>query len=213
MKNFLIFCLLALISISSISAQNRQLSIYNNDEELVFRVNLSDIGHIDILDNNSGDDNNDTEDPEPPVNSIPEGDGTEESPLNVTQAINYDNKDNLNTNDDETKNPIYVSGYIVGWSKNYRQEDIQFGLPSEDEYTNANKIEQEWIERTLVIADTPTELDYTKCLIIVLPESNDYNLHVSPSNMNKIIKVHGKLFKYNAEHFQYMDNTDVLSIK
>ena len=197
MKHFLIFCLFALISISSISAQNRQLSIYNNDDKLVYRIKLSDIGHIDIRE----------------IVEIPEGNGTKNSPLNVPQAINYDDKNNINITDGETINPIYVSGYVVGWAKSDKQEDIQFGTPSEDEYTNANKIEKEWIEQTLVIANTPAELDPTKCIIIVFKTSNNNNLYENPNNMNQIIKAMGKLYMSGASHFQSIYNNDSITFE
>ena len=213
MKHFLIFCLLALISISSISAQNRQLSIYNNDEELVFRVNLSDIGHIDILDNNSGDDNEDTEDPEPPVNNIPEGDGTEESPLNVTQAINYDNKDNITDVDGviDTTNPVYVSGFIVGWSKYRNRDSIQFGIPDENDY-NSNKA---WIEGAFVIANSIDVRDISNCLIIESTDIKPYNLYLNPDNFNKRIIVKGQLRRSEKTltTFDFMNECSILTFE
>ncbi|MDR1809392.1 MAG: DUF6359 domain-containing protein [Prevotella sp.] len=120
--------------------------------------------------------------PEPPDPLDPEtGDGTQANPWNVTQGIAT-----------QGSTVGWVQGYIVGAVKNgitsiASAADVLFAAPF-DSQTN------------VLIADSKTETDYTKCIAVNLPSGKDLrtlvNLVGHPENLGATLKVNGTLRTY-----------------
>lgn len=111
--------------------------------------------------------------------SAPDGDGTKESPYNVTQTV-------AGTGSGTTS---WVTGYIVGYitDKDITTESV-FGTAA-----NANPA-------NVLIALTPDVTDYTKCVPLQLTNGSAVrtavNLKDHPENLGRSIKVLGSLEKY-----------------
>ncbi|MDR1809207.1 MAG: DUF6359 domain-containing protein [Prevotella sp.] len=118
--------------------------------------------------------------PEPPTPGD-DGDGTQANPWNVTQGIAT-----------QGSTVGWVQGYIVGAVKNgvtsiTGTADVLFAAPF-DSQTN------------VLIADSKTETDYTKCIAVNLPSGKDLrtlvNLVTHPENLGAMLKVTGTLRTY-----------------
>ena len=184
-------CAFALLSIHT-SAKERIFNIYpKNGGEPLCSINISEIGYIDI--------DEAEEKPEP----IPEGNGTKDSPYNVSQAINA-------TELTESSAKSYIAGYIVGWaSENTHIENIHFGVPHAEDTG-------EWMAYTLVIADVPTETNRENCLIVSMGTTDaekfrkQYNLVDNPGNLGLKIKVLGVLLSSGPDRIlnSYISSID-----
>lgn len=111
--------------------------------------------------------------------------GNKEMPYTVDQAIAVINRGTA-------ANDVWTTGYIVGAV-----------APGVTEITSADNIEfgaNVSLDKTLVIAATPDETDYTKCLAFELPQGSPLrrygNLLDNPSNLGKEIVIMGNLGKY-----------------
>ncbi len=114
---------------------------------------------------------------EAPGGEIPAGDGTENSPYNVTQILGG-----------VSGSDVWTEGYIVGWVDGAKiAEGSHFSVPS----TSASNV---------LIADTPTETDYTKCVPVQLVSGTDVraavNLMDNPGNLGKKLSYKGNITTY-----------------
>lgn len=109
------------------------------------------------------------------------GDGTKEKPYSVSQAIALNNPGST----------AWVEGYIVGWVEG---ADISAGSHFSVPASNASNV---------LIAATPTETDYTKCMPVQLVYDtecrNKVNLQNNPGNLGKKLKIEGQLTKYFSQ--------------
>jgi hypothetical protein len=114
------------------------------------------------------------------------GDGTKENPYSVAQAI---------AGQDQTPRIVgWVEGYIVGQVKDgvttvTSANDVFIGVSSGfNSLTN------------VLIADSPDETDYTKCIAVNLPSGRalrtEVNLVGNPENFRKKLAVNGTLRNY-----------------
>lgn len=107
-----------------------------------------------------------------------EGDGTKDKPYSVGQAIALGNPGKT----------AWVEGYIVGWVDG---ADITTGSHFSVPSTSASNI---------LIAATPDEKDYTKCMPVQLVYDTDarkqINLKDNPGNLGKSLKIEGSLEVY-----------------
>ena len=106
------------------------------------------------------------------------GQGTEASPYSVAEAISLNNAGTTS----------WVGGYIVGWVEGAAiGTGSHFSVPS----TSASNI---------LIADSQTETDYTKCVPVQLVAQTDIraalNLMDNPANLGKYVKIEGQLIAY-----------------
>lgn len=104
------------------------------------------------------------------------GDGSESSPYSVTQVL-----------EGATGSGVWVSGYIVGWIDG---KSIQDGANFNNSSTSATNV---------MIAATPAETDYTKCLPVQLPAGNlrtGINLMDNPANYGKLLSYKGNITAY-----------------
>lgn len=116
--------------------------------------------------------------------TLPEGDGSEDTPYNTTQVVAMGT--------DANKANVWVTGYIVGWVDNASQtyadeKNSMFTLPAT-------------VATNVLISDNPDETDYTKCACVNLPNTNDIrknvNLVDNPGNKGKQLTVFGTIRKY-----------------
>ncbi len=114
--------------------------------------------------------------PNPPATG--DGDGTETKPYTVSQTIALNNPGTES----------WVEGYIVGWVDG---ADIAAGSHFTNPSTSASN---------LLIADSPTETDYKKCVPVQLvydtEARNKLNLKDNPANLGKKLAIKGSLQKY-----------------
>ena len=113
------------------------------------------------------------------------GNGTQSNPYDVTAGI---------SNQGASTNMVWVQGYIVGCAKNgistiSGNGDVIIGVNSGwDSQTN------------VLIANSPNETDYNKCIVVNLPSGkplrNDVNLQNHPENYKKTLAVKGVLRTY-----------------
>lgn len=111
---------------------------------------------------------------------VAEGNGAEATPYNPTQVLA------MGKSVSETGK--WVSGYIVGFVPDKTLSEAVFTVPA----TNAANI---------LLATTPDEKDYTKCLPIQLPAAQSalrsaLNLMDNPGNLNQLCSVYGNLTAY-----------------
>ena len=109
--------------------------------------------HIDpVPSDNEGDDTDPSDNED---ETSPDGNGTMDSPYNVakTQAL-YESTG-------QTPTKAYVTGYVVGYvnGNGLNAETATFGVP-------------EIQETEILIADSPEETDYTKCVPVQLPKGD-----------------------------------------
>lgn len=103
-------------------------------------------------------------------------------------------------------NEVAVRGYIVGYVKsgNWTASDVVF---------NADNV---IISSNVVVADSPAETDFKKCIPLQLAKGskarNDLNLSANPSMLGKHIEVYGTLETYydspalrNVENYTLLD--------
>ncbi len=119
-----------------------------------------------------------------PGDAIPAGDGSEAKPYNPNQVVG------MGTSANEPNK--WVTGYIVGWvdntSQNFADEkNCKFTVPA----TTATNI---------LIATTPDVKDYSKCVVVNLPNTDGIrgavNLMDNPGNLGKVVSVYGTIRKY-----------------
>ena len=110
-----------------------------------------------------------------------DGDGTKDKPYSVTQAIALNNPGTT----------AWVEGYIVGWVEG---ADISAGSHFSVPASSASNV---------LIAATPTETDYTKCIPVQLVYDtecrNSINLQNNPGNLGKQLKIEGQLIAYFSQ--------------
>lgn len=106
-----------------------------------------------------------------------DGDGSEAKPYSVSQVMGLNNPGTES----------WVKGYIVGWVPEAKIAEAKFETPA----TNAANV---------LLAESPNETDYTKCIPIQLVSGSDIrkavNLMDNPGNLGKEIELKGKLEKY-----------------
>lgn len=107
-----------------------------------------------------------------------EGDGTQAKPYTVAQVIALGSPGSI----------AWVEGYIVGWVDG---ADITAGSHFEVPSTSASNV---------LIAATPDEKDYAKCVPVQLVSGTDIrskvNLKDNPGNLGKKLKIEGSLEAY-----------------
>lgn len=122
--------------------------------------------------------------------SAANGDGSESQPYNVTQVIAMNPQGNA---DNPDKKDVWVRGYIVGWadmSSIYyvNAETARFTVPAT-------------LNTNILIAATPDETDWSKCVALQLPNGEirtALNLKDNPANLGRDVKVMGNIAKYSG---------------
>ena len=117
--------------------------------------------------------------------AIPNGSGTEASPYSAAQV------NAMGTSASQSN--VYVKGYIVGWIDNSSQtygdeKNCMFSVPAT-------------VPTNILIANTPDEQDYSKCVAVNLPSGDirkAINLVDNPANLGKWVVVKGNIIKYFA---------------
>ena len=115
---------------------------------------------------------------ETPGGPVAEGDGSEAKPYNPTQVLAKGKSVN--------EPGKWVSGYIVGYVPDKYLDGALFTVPA----TSANNV---------LLATTPDETDYSKCVPVQLPAGNirsALNLMDNPGNHKKLCSVYGTLVAY-----------------
>lgn len=107
-----------------------------------------------------------------------DGDGTKTNPYTVSQGIALGNPGTTS----------WVTGYIVGWVDGAKlAEGSKFTVPA----TSASNV---------LIADSPTETDYNKCMPVQLVSGTDIrkavNLMDNAGNLGKKLSIEGELIAY-----------------
>ncbi|HRU63785.1 MAG TPA: DUF6359 domain-containing protein, partial [Paludibacteraceae bacterium] len=125
----------------------------------------------------------------------PTGEGTETSPYNVIAAIQNQG------------NSKWVTGYIVG-----NIDGSGMSITTESKFTPPFTV-----KTNLLIADSPTETDYKKCLPVQLPAGvvrDGLNLVDKANNLGKKVKLYGSLETYfgvpglkGVSYFELEDGT------
>ncbi len=121
------------------------------------------------------------------TSGIADGNGTESSPFSAGQvnAMTTENSVNLYTS-------VWVSGYIVGYVdtgiKTYASEEsCIFSAPAS-------------VATNLLLANSPDETDYTKCISVNLPSGSEcrtaLNLKDNPDNLHKLLNIKGNVTRY-----------------
>ena len=113
--------------------------------------------------------------PDQPVEG--QGDGTVESPFNVSQVIGGT----------AVGNEVWVEGYIVGW--------VDGQVYTSGANFNANATSQ----TNLMLAASADETDAAKCIPVQLPSGDvrtALNLQTNPGNYKKVVKLKGNIEKY-----------------
>lgn len=116
-------------------------------------------------------------DPSEGSGAAPEGDGSEDSPFNVTQVVGGT----------ASGSEVWVTGYIVGW--------VDGMTLSSGATFNANATSQ----TNLLIALTSDVTDYTKCVPVQLPSGSvrtALNLQSNPGNYLKSVQLKGSIETY-----------------
>lgn len=133
--------------------------------------------------------------PNPPVGG--DGNGSAEKPYNVAQMLGG-----------QSGTGVWVSGYIVGYIKSNTTGGAS-ALTAESATFSATDAQPS----NLMLADSPTETDYSKCTAINLPNGPvraALNLKDNPDNLGKQVAIKGDLSKYfgvnglrNASEFNW----------
>jgi hypothetical protein len=111
--------------------------------------------------------------------------GTYESPFSVAQTLAaYKDGDKLTS---------YVKGYIVGYinGNKYDATTAVFGVPEQKDGATE--------ETEILIADSPSEKDYTKCVPVQLPAGvirTGLGLLANPTNLGKQVLLLGSIERY-----------------
>lgn len=118
--------------------------------------------------------------------AVAAGNGSEQSPYNPTQIVAKGT--------DASETGVWLKGYIVGWvdnaSQNYADENnTRFTVPAT-------------VATNVLLATTPDVTDYSKCVCVNLPNSNNIratiNLVDNPANLGKLVEFKGSIIKYFA---------------
>lgn len=115
---------------------------------------------------------------ETPGGPVAEGDGSEAKPYNPTQVLAKGKSVN--------EPGKWVSGYIVGYVPDKYLDGALFTVPA----TSATNV---------LLATTPDETDYSKCVPVQVPAGNirsALNLMDNPGNHKKLCSVYGTLVAY-----------------
>ncbi len=128
--------------------------------------------------------------PDVPDEPVGNGDGTEANPYTVGQIIAMNPQGNKDNPDEKDK---WVSGYIVGWADMtsifyINNETAKFETPAT-------------VATNLLLAATPDEKEYDKCLGIQLPSGDvrkALNLVENPGNLGKKLEIKGNICKYSG---------------
>ncbi len=158
------------------------LTRYSNTWQFTLREERDAVPqiHIDPVtpDPDDGDDEDEEPDPTPGSN----GNGTIESPYNVaeTQSV-YEN-----AGGNATK--AYVTGYVVGYvnGQGFNAESAIFGMPESQ-------------ETEILIADSPEENDYTKCVPVQLPKGefrDGLDIYSNQVIFGQQVLIYGSIEKY-----------------
>ncbi len=110
------------------------------------------------------------------------GNGSAEKPYSVSQMLGG-----------QSGTGVWVSGYIVGWVKS--NPDGASTLTEQFAMFTAEGA----VASNLMLADSPTETDYSKCTAINLPTGairTALNLSNNPGNLGKQVSIKGDLSKY-----------------
>lgn len=121
------------------------------------------------------------EDPNPPVGG--QGNGSAEKPYNVAQMLGG-----------QSGTGVWISGYIVGYIKSNTTGGAS-ALTAESATFSATDAQPS----NLMLADSPTESDYSKCTAINLPTGairTALNLKDNPGNLGKQVAIKGDISKY-----------------
>lgn len=112
-----------------------------------------------------------------------QGDGTQNSPYTVADALQVYEKGG------GTAVNAFVTGYVVGYvnGNSYNGNTVTFGYP-------------EKADTEIVIADSPNETDYTKCIPVQLPKEgkwrSDLELYAQQALMHQQVVIKGSIEKY-----------------
>lgn len=112
------------------------------------------------------------------------GTGTQADPFTVAQGIEKQN----------------ATPYVVGWVRGYIVGSVKTGVSSVTSSADIHWAAPFTSATNVLIADTPTENDYTKCVVVNLPAGSalrtQVNLLDNPANFGKRLNVTGTLRTY-----------------
>lgn len=112
------------------------------------------------------------------------GTGTQADPFTVAQGIEKQN----------------ATPYVVGWVRGYIVGSVKTGVSSITSSADIHWTGPFTSATNVLIADTPTENDYTKCIAVNLPAGSvlrtQVNLLDNPANLGKRLNVTGTLRTY-----------------
>ncbi len=119
-----------------------------------------------------------------------EGTGAWDTPYNVNKVIGIIKADK--TDEFDCSN-VWVTGYVVGWVNtnisytSLSERNCTFSVPAE---VNSN----------CLLAATPDETDYNKCVVVQLSTTGDVRSNVNlvdhPDNLGKLVTLRGDVQKY-----------------
>ncbi|MBD5340243.1 MAG: hypothetical protein HDR94_01565 [Bacteroides sp.] len=122
-----------------------------------------------------------------PVEGLPNGDGSESTPFSASQvnAMSTTNSVNLYTD-------VWVTGYIVGY--------VDTGIKSYAADESAKFTVPATVATNLLLANSPDEKDWNKCISVNLPSKSDsrtqLNLMDNPENLGKLLNIKGNVTRY-----------------
>lgn len=147
------------------------LSYYGTDWQIILNDINGCIGYGEIEDP----DKPDVPEPGPDTPTLGDGDGSLEAPYNVAQVLAG-----------TTGTAVWSQGYIIG-------------SVTDMSYTSAVVGVENASTTNILIADSPSETDFSKCVPVQLPDNAvrpALNLQANPGNLGKLVKVQGNLEKY-----------------
>lgn len=122
-----------------------------------------------------------------PGDGIPNGDGTEASPYSASQvnAMTTVTGTNLQVG-------AWVTGYIVGY--------VDTGIKSYATDESSKFTAPATVATNLLLANTPDETDWNKCISVNLPSGSDartqLNLKDNAGNLGKLLTIQGNITRY-----------------
>lgn len=122
-----------------------------------------------------------------PGEGIPNGDGSEAKPYSASQinAMTTANGTNLYTG-------VWVTGYIVGY--------VDTGIKSYASDESAKFTVPAAVATNLLLANSPDEKDWNKCISVNLPSGSDaraqLNLKDNTGNLGKLLLIKGNVTRY-----------------
>lgn len=121
------------------------------------------------------------------TSGIPDGTGTKDAPYSAGQVSAMSTSNNV-----VLYSGVWVEGYIVG----YVDTGIQTYATAESSKFTAPAT----LATNLLLAQTPTETDFNKCISVNLPSGSTYrsalNLMDNPGNLGKLLKIQGDVTHY-----------------